>query len=70
MLTYKVIYPWEVIEKIKQNPNIYMLDRQQLVVTSVETMEVGDFASVLAIADKEQNRFEFWEERKETENEQ
>ena len=63
--TYKIVYPFEVIEKMKNAEEVYMLDREKLAVECVENMEVGALASVLSKAEKEPNRFEFWVRYKE-----
>ena len=67
MEKYKSIYSFNVIDEIKHGANVCMLDRKEMEVECVENMEVGDFASVLAISEKEKDRFEFWKVIKEGE---
>lgn len=65
--TYKTIYSYQVIDRMKTNPKIYLLDREERDVISVAEMPTGDLVSVFAIAEKETTRFEFWEEIEEQE---
>lgn len=57
---YKSVYLYEVMDKIKNFEEMYMVDREEMVVQGVAEMQVGDLASVLSLAEKEKNRFDFY----------
>ena len=71
MMVYKVIYSFEVFDKIKEGKNVGLTDRKKGVVRSVSDMTVSELAEVLMDFDKTKGRYEFWieEEQEETENE-
>ncbi len=70
-MVYKVIYSFEVLDKIKEGKNVGLTDRQKGVVRSVNDMTVSELAEVMMDFDKTKGRYEFWieEEQEETENE-
>lgn len=57
---YKSIYLYEVMDRIKSFEEVYMVDREEMVVQCVAEMQVGDLASVLSLAEEEKNRFDFY----------
>lgn len=69
MREYKVIYPFEVYDKIKEGKNVGLTDRAAGKVYVVNVMTVEKLADVLRRFDEVKGRFEFWveEEREETE---
>lgn len=71
MMVYKVIYSFEVFDKIKEGKNVGFTDRQRGVVRSVNDMTVSELSEVLMDFDKTKGRYEFWveEEQEETKNE-
>ena len=70
MMEYKVIYSFEVFDKVKEGKNVGLTDRQKGVVRSVNDMTVSELAEVLMDFETK-GRYEFWveEEQEETENE-
>ena len=70
MMEYKVIYSFEVFDKVKEGKNVGLTDRQKGVVRSVNDMTVSELAEVLMDFETK-GRYEFWveEEQEETKNE-
>lgn len=66
MKKFKVIYPWEALDEIKEGKTVFMLDRETQTVECVNDMTVDTLAQVLMIGN-EKNRFDFWMEEKEDE---
>ena len=64
---YIIIYPFEVVSKVTEGCDVYMLDRDTYQVYYVNEMTVADLAGFLAIKDSD-GRFEFWYEEKEKNN--
>lgn len=61
-MEYKVIYPFDVLDKIKDGKNVGLTDRGNGVVRSVNDLTVSELAEVLNNFDKTKGRFEFWVE--------
>ena len=57
MLKYKSVYPFQVLDKIKCGEYIYMTDRKEWKIYSVNTMSV---AFMLAAINDTTGRFDFW----------
>lgn len=57
--TYKVLYPWQVAEKIKEGKIVRMLDRKENKIYSTNEMTATRFIQVTSNEDKT-NRYEFW----------
>lgn len=68
MKKYETIYPFEVINKLKEGKEVFVLDRNLKEVRSVGAMSVGAFVTIQNAQNAEE-RFEFWieEEQEETE---
>ena len=64
---YIIIYSFDVISKITEGRDVYMLDRDEAEVSYVNDMSLADFAEFLTLKDKS-GRFEFWYEEKEINN--
>lgn len=59
MKTYKTVYSFDVLEKIKGGYKVWMNDRQEKEVSLVNTMDVEDFIAVLN-DDAKSGRYDFW----------
>lgn len=57
---YKSLYLFDVMDSVKHFEDVYMVDREEKVVQCVAEMQVGDLASVLSLAEREKNRFDFY----------
>lgn len=64
---YKVIYTFEVLNKIIEGKNVGMTDRGDCDVRSVNDMTVEEFAGVLRDFEETKGRYEFWMEEQEDE---
>ena len=60
MATYKIIYPFEVLDKLKEGAEVCMVDRAEMKVACVGNLRTDSFASLLLLVAKEPTRFEFW----------
>ena len=60
MKTYKSIYGWEVLEKIREGKKVYVLDREDKSVVCVNDVSVKDLAQIEIYGKESKNRFEFW----------
>ena len=60
---YIIIYSFDVLSKVTEGRDVYMLDRDTYEVYYVNEMKVADLAGFLAIQDKS-GRFEYWYEEK------
>ena len=56
---YIIIYTFDVMSKVTEGCDVYMLDRDTYEVYYVNEMTVADLAGFLAIKDNS-GRFEFW----------
>ena len=65
MKKYEVIYSFEVLQKAKDKEAVYLVDREKEQVVEVADMQVGELAEVLAIAETEKDRFEFYVRKEE-----
>lgn len=70
MIEYKVIYSFEVMDKIKWGKNVGLTDRAKGVVRSVNDMTVSELAEVLQSFDNTKGRYEFWVEEEQGETEE
>lgn len=68
-MEYKVIYSFEVMEKIMDGKEVGLTDRQEGLVYSVNDMPMCELAKVLKDYDKTKGRYEFWVEEKQEGNE-
>ena len=60
-MKYVTLYPFYVMDKIKEGKSVWMLDRKALAVDCVNEMTVADVVEVLE-KETEHGRFEFWYE--------
>lgn len=68
-MRYRSVSSYWVFDEIKSGKTIYVLDRKTLVVCSVNGLSVNELIEVMANAEKESSRYEFWyEEEEEKEN--
>ena len=58
--SYKSIYSFEVIDKIREGFSVFLVDKEKECVESVADMEVCELAKVLNLCEKEKTRFDFW----------
>ena len=67
-MEYKVIYPFEVFEKIQNGCTVGLTDRMNGVVLYVGELTVAELSDVLKTYDSINGRYEFWvkEELEET----
>lgn len=70
METYKIIYSFEVIEKLKEGKTVFSLDRKHLRVCEMRELVAGEFVDMLKKAETERDRFEFWTVEKVATNEE
>ena len=67
-IKYKKIYSFNIIDCIKKNKDVYMLDRENGKVCPISDMNVYEFFKV--IESDETNRYDFWiEEREDSKDE-
>lgn len=59
-MNYVSVYPWWVIDKIKQGHKVYVLDRKYRRVSTVNEASVQDVLTVTE--SEEKDRYEFWYE--------
>lgn len=64
-MEYKAIYPFEVMDKIKEGKNVGLTDRAKGEVYIVNDMTVSDLSEVLTGFEKIKGRYEFWVEEQE-----
>ena len=69
MANYEVIFPFEVIEKVRKGEQVNVVDREKEELWNVNSLTLDEFAEILNAAENNVLRFEFWI-RKETKNEQ
>ena len=68
-MRYKSIYAFWVIDEIKNDNTVYVLDRVTKTVATVNDMPVDKAIAVLKSAEENSDRYEFWyEETEENEN--
>ena len=67
MMEYKVIYPFDVMNSIKEGKNVGLTDRGKGVVHSVNDMTVSELVEVLRDFDTTKGRYEFWVEEEQEE---
>lgn len=67
MKTYKTIYLFEVIDKVKEGKCVYVADRQEHKIDLANTMAIGDLTAIM-VDENKSNRFIFWIEEDEDEN--
>ena len=59
MTTYKIIFPFEVFEKINEGEQVYVLDRQNKSVALLNEMDATSAVKIVNAKSKE-GRYEFW----------
>lgn len=57
-MKYKIIYSFEVFDKIGEGKQVYVLDRQNKSVTLINEMDAN--SAVKIVYTEKSNRFEFW----------
>lgn len=62
MKSFKSVYSFEVIQKIKEGHTIMMLDKEKQFVETVNEMEVSEFVKVLAEIEANNTRYYFYEQ--------
>lgn len=60
MKKYKEIYSWNIFDKIKKGEKVYAVDRMLVEVFDVNSLDVDCFATLLARADIDKDRYLFW----------
>ena len=66
MMEYKILYAFEVMNKVRNGEQVSMVDREEEELWNVNSLTLEEFAEILNTAENEPNRYEFWI-RKETE---
>ena len=56
------VYPFEVFEFIKLGETVYMLDKRRRRVGRTDRLSAKKLARIIAAAQSEPDRFEFWRE--------
>ena len=67
MKAYKSIYPFYVIDYVKEGNTVYYLDRKLHDCGIINRITVEDLTAILKAAEEESTRFDFWIEEKEIE---
>ena len=68
-MKYNSIYAYWVMDEIKNDKSVYVLDRKTKTVAVVNEMTVDRAIAVLNSAEEDSKRYEFWcEETEENEN--
>ena len=60
MKKYKEIYSWKVFDEIKEGKKVYAVDRMLVETFDVNSLDVDCFATLLARADIDKDRYLFW----------
>lgn len=66
---YKEVYKWRVIDELLKGKQIYCLDRNRKQCYLVNEMFVKGLVLILGQAETDPDRFYFWEDTTEEENE-
>lgn len=66
-MKYQTIYSFEVLNEIENGQRVYMLDRKYADTANVSNLTVEELVEIIKQEKKEHNRFEFWTEIAETE---
>lgn len=64
---YETVYAWRVFRLMEKGTKVYCLDREKRVVLTVNDMQVSDAFEIVKLAEKESDRFDFWIEKTEEE---
>ena len=67
-MKYTTVYPWMVIDEIRQGKKIFVLDRKLKSISIVNDASIEDVVRAIDSADTERDRYEFWYEEEENEN--
>lgn len=59
-MDYKVIYPWTVMDELKNGSAVFVTDRTQKVVLEISCLEVSELVDLLRLAETEKTRIEFF----------
>lgn len=62
MVEYKIIYPFEIMEKVMNGKTVGLVDRGEWTVYEVNCMSLSEVSKVLKDYDKSKGRYEFWVE--------
>lgn len=60
MRKYEEIYSFNVFEEVKKGKKVYAVDRMLVEVFDVNSLDVDCFATLLARADIDKDRYLFW----------
>ena len=64
---YTIICSWQVIEKITERNEVWILDREKKSVILANELTMSEFAQIVS-QDQSNERYEFWIEEKGEEN--
>lgn len=65
-MQYTTVYPWMVIDEIRQGKKIFVLDRKLKNISYVNDASIEDV--LRATSETEKDRYEFWYEEEDNEN--
>ncbi len=65
-MKYTIVYPWMVIDEIRDGKKIFVLDRKLKNISYVNDASIEDV--LRATSETERDRYEFWYEEEENEN--
>lgn len=57
-MKYRKVYPWNVIDEVKNGKAVFVLDKLLLKVSVVNEMRLNDVIRITE--NEEENRYEFW----------
>lgn len=66
---YEDIYSWRIFDYMKKGTKVYALDRKTRTVSTVNDITVSEAFDLVSCAKNESDRFVFWIERTEEEEE-
>lgn len=70
MEKYDDLYPFDVLEAVRQGRKVYMLDKLELEVNEVFSMEIREFFLLLDYANRDKtNRYAFWAAKEDDQDE-
>ena len=60
MKTFDTVYPWNIIDKIKEGKLVYCLDKEEQRIFCVNDMPVENYVAILEKCNAEETRYTFW----------